>query len=98
MLSVAAWIYFALAALNVPVYIDTGAPIFVAAAISLATVGLLLLALDRIIVLLADIRQGLRGAASGEQDPADEAGAKPTRETRSLASLSEDIKRLRERS
>lgn len=95
-LRAAAWVYFGLAGVNVVGFFGTEVPIFIAGAISLATVGLLLLGLERVIDILADIRATLQGrAAPAEPAPVNApVGAEPAR---SIASLSSDISRLKEK-
>lgn len=95
-LKVAAWVYFGLAGVNVVGFFGTELSIFIAGAISLATVGLLLLGLERVIEILADIRAALQGRPAADPAPVEEAAGAQT-STRTLASLSSDISRLKEK-
>jgi hypothetical protein len=60
-LRVGAWVHFGLAGLGALMGLGYEEPVFLAAAVSAATVGLLLIGLDRVVTLLAEIRDALNG-------------------------------------
>ncbi|MBN2631594.1 MAG: hypothetical protein JXR75_13770 [Rhodobacteraceae bacterium] len=94
-LRVAAWVAFGFSAVAFILLVNDGFLPFLGAALGLALMGALLLAADRVLVVLIEIRDALRGvdsAASGS--PAETAQAKKL-EPRSMAEIAGDLDRMK---
>lgn len=93
MLRVASWVYFGLAAVSIIAFLNTELVLFIGGAISLATVGIVLLALDKLISLLTDIRYVLVNPAPAATGAADDGG--DTAPARQITALASDIEKLK---
>lgn len=94
-IKIASWGSFALAALGFVLFVNEGFVPFLAASIACAISGVLLLAIDRVLVLLAEIRDALRGPANNQ-----EAVFEPRTDIappRSAAEIAQDLDRVRNR-
>ena len=94
-LRVGVWVCFGLAGVSVAMLLAYQEPVFLAAAISAATVGLLLVGLDRVVALLSDIRTAVRGDVPSAA-PETQAAATPDQPVaRTLEDLEADLPRIR---
>jgi hypothetical protein len=97
MLTVASWTYFVLAGIAALLLMVEEHLWFLGAALSLATVGIVLAGIEQVVMLLREIRDALRGTSGHAAEVSSETGDDSLPPVRSLGALDSEIARVRDR-